>query len=349
MIGSLPSLSGSSPPSVRRPIIAVKTGGTSWRTIVTSLRIDSGLAPHADGSVIDAAAAYAPDAKPGDPIVIRAGYEDSGTAVVFTGEIDTIERTTRGLIRVMAINGGALLARHRPAISFEQRSAADIVRSLADEASVSVGSLERGATLPHVVCDGRASALDIVAAMALRSGLAAWIDASGSLQMKALGGGRAAVEFGFGVNILSAESMSHGPWPGAVRIIGEGASGSQGSAAASWIVKDPTSVTKESGSGSPRVVHRDAAVRTPEAAESLASAVADRAGRAQRSARFVVSGALEVGPGSLFKVDARSGPASLGGEWVAMRIEHTIDSTSGFRTTIHAVSGGESGLLGGLL
>ncbi len=348
MIDALPSLSGSSPPSVRRPVIAVTSGGVAWRTIVTSLRVDAGVAPHADGCELAAAAVYAPDIKPGDSITISAGYDDAGATAVFTGVIDSIEHATRGVIRVMAINGGAMLARQRPMISFEQRSAADIVRALADEAGADVGVLERGASLSHVVCDGRASALEIIAAMALRSGLAAWVDAKGLLQMKAVGG-RAAAEFGFGVNILSATAVERGDWPGAVRIIGEGAAGSQGAAAASWIVKDPASVTKEGGAGSPRVAHRDAAARSPEAAEALAAALADRAGRAQRSARFIVSGAPEVGPGAKFKVDARSGPAALGGEWVALRVRHAIDGATGFRTTIDAVSGGGSGLLGGVL
>jgi hypothetical protein len=108
-------------------------------------------------------------------------------------------------------------------------------------------------------------------------------------------------------------------------------------------------VTKEAGDGEPRTHRRDAALRTPELAESMAASLAQRASRSVKTVRLTVTGAPHITPGALFKTDARKGPKALGGDWIACRVRHAIDSRSGFLSTVDAVSAGGSGLLGGLI
>lgn len=349
MIGGLPSLGGTSAPSVRRPRIAITSAGRAWPTIITRARVEMGLAPAADLCEVWAAAAHLPSLSPGDLLTLDLGYEDSGVQRVFTGFIDGVMHTSRGVVRVTIVNASAALSRTKPVTSFEQRSAGDIARSLVDDVGAEAGTIERGETCAHVVCDGRASAYAIIAESALRSDLEAWISREGKVMFKSVGSARAVQTLGYGVDLVSACAWTRDPQPAGVRIIGEGAAGAHGADAAAWIVKDPASVSGEAGGAGPRFVRRDAAVRSAQGAATMAEAMASRAHRRQNAARFVAGGAPAIGPGDAFDVDQRKGPSAFGGAWIAERVRHEICGVRGFITTIEAVPiGGLSGLPGGL-
>ena len=63
---------------------------------------------------------------------------------------------------------------------------------------------------------------------------------------------------------------------GAVTTVGEGAAGSQGQEAWSWLVKDPSSVTGSAGSGGPERLIQDASLRSTEAAQGAADGIVAR-------------------------------------------------------------------------
>jgi hypothetical protein len=71
---------------------------------------------------------------------------------VFAGTIDRVRRTPAATV-VSIVNAGGLMARVRPAVTFEQISAGDLVRELCGEAGVDPGDIEDGVSLPFYVAD----------------------------------------------------------------------------------------------------------------------------------------------------------------------------------------------------
>lgn len=75
--------------------------------------------------------------------------------IVFTGEIDSIRRDFDSL-RVSCINAGGVLSRFRPAETYENVSAATVIRNLLDTMGVDAATLEDGPDLAFYIADPRA-------------------------------------------------------------------------------------------------------------------------------------------------------------------------------------------------
>lgn len=69
--------------------------------------------------------------------------------IVFTGEIDSIRRDFDSL-RVSCINAGGVLSRFRPAETYENVSAATVIRNLLDTMGVDAATLEDGPDLAFI-------------------------------------------------------------------------------------------------------------------------------------------------------------------------------------------------------
>ncbi|MET0396256.1 MAG: hypothetical protein ABW277_05500, partial [Longimicrobiaceae bacterium] len=91
-----------------------------------------------------------------------------------------------------------------------------------------------------------------------------------------------------------------------------------------------------------------AAVRTRDAAEAVAQALAARAERAAVRGVLRLWGMPQVRPGDL--VEAADLPTGDPGTLRVLRVEHVLDGRSGFTTTLDVEgAGGGGGLPGGLL
>ena len=94
--------------------------------------------------------------------------------------------------------------------------------------------------------DDSRSAWAQVATLARTSGFFATVDGQGSL---VFGPSQTtpAKKFGYGVDILALEVAESAPLAARLTVVGEGAAGSQGSDAWSWLIKDPAAVAASAG------------------------------------------------------------------------------------------------------
>lgn len=345
------SLSLSSVPAVRRPVLETSFGGGSaddWGRSVVSVAVQAGLAPSVDAvEVYLDGSDQAPAVAVGDTGSVSFGYEDGSTELAFLGEVEGVLHSVDGATSVTATNGGAALSALRINQSYEQQKAGDIVKDLAGSAGVGTDTVEDGVEFAFYVVDDRQNAYRHIAALARKSGYLARFTPEGKLSFAPSTAGQAVQTFAYGEDILSLEATDALPVVGAVTTFGEGAAGSQGQEAWSWLVKDPSSVSGSAGSGEPEREVQDPSLRSSAAAQSAAEGIANAAGLTKLTGKLLVPGAPAVAVGLAVEVvDAPQD--ALNGLYLVTGVRHRLSKREGFTTLVGIARTGEGGL-GGLL
>jgi phage protein D len=363
---------GNSALAVNQPLLEISFGGTDaaigglastvggalgvdldgstdiWSQHVASVTVEAGLAPSVDTAAVRSfVGQQAPSAAVDDSGSISLGYADSSTELVFTGEVESVGYTVQGATRITATNGGASLSRLRINQSYEQQKAGDIVRDLAGRAGVDTDTVEDGVEFPFYVADDRQSAYRHVAALARKSGYVAWLTPEGKLNFAPFSAGQAVQTFTYGEDILSLAVADAVSVIGTVTTVGEGAAGSQGQEAWSWLVKDPTSVKGSAGDAGAERQVQDASLRSGDAAQSAAEGIANAVGLTKLTGKLLVPGAPAVAVGLAVEV-AGAPQDALNGLYLVTGVRHCFSKTNGFTTLIGIGKTGEGGL-GGLL
>jgi phage protein D len=346
--------SASAAPSVRKPVFEVQFGNPSaddWAQALVGFSVESGFAPWVDAAEIDTASAQGPSAAPGDAGSIKAGYDDSSNDAIFTGQVEAVRYGIEGVTRYSASTGAAKLARLRVNQGYEQSTAGDIVNNLAQKAGVDTDSVEDGASYPYYAVDDRRTAWEHIAALARNNGFAAFFSPAGKLHFKPVAAGQPAVTFTYGADVLALELASGVPAAGQVTVVGEGAAGSNGSDAWSWLLKDASAVTSQSGQGDPQRLVTDASLRSSSAAQTAAGSIAAAAGAAAASGWILTPGAPAVFPGSTIEI-AGAPQNALNGTCLVVRVRHRFSKRGGFTSLIcftQAGAGAGGGLAGSLV
>lgn len=175
-----------------------------------------------------------------------------GQATVFTGKLTHIQRTVTGLKLTMH-NGGLQLARFHPAGAFEKMSAGEVITSLCSDAGVSVGTIVDGPTLALYAMDGRGTAADEIARLALDSGAVGAFSASGELHVTEEGGPGGEMALRYGRELIAIESTEILDELPSITVIGDGG-GSPTSGQGRWVIADFSSGAAPAPGPSDRVV-----------------------------------------------------------------------------------------------
>ena len=343
----------SAPSALRRPVCELSFGTSpagDWQRALTWVRIQAGLAPFVDVAEVGlAAGGWEPQVALGDTGTIKLGYEDSGADLVFSGQVQALRHNLDGTLVVTAVNGGGLLSRLRLNQAYEKQKAGDIVRDLAGRAGVSTGNLQSGSDFPYIILDDRRSAYQHIAVLGRKCGFYAYISPDGKLAFGPLTAGQPTQTFAYGADILAIETRQGQALLGSVSAIGEGAAGSQGSDAWSWLIKDPAQVSASAGSGDPQRQAPDAAMRSQSSAQSAADGAQQMAGLYSVIGRLLVPGAPAAVVGGTVQIQDVPSPG-LSGACLVRQLQHAYNKNAGFTTHLElSASSGGPGSLGGLL
>jgi phage protein D len=347
-------LGGSAPAAVRVPGVEVSFGAASaddWARALVSVSVVAGTAPAVDAAEVVLAAGGGVETALGDTGSISLGYGDGSNESVFAGAVHAVHRSLSGSTRVGAANGGAALAALRLNRSYEKRKAGEIVRDLAGEAGVDTGSIEAGPQFPFYVVDDGRSGWTHVADLAAKSGFVARFDGDGALVFGPPSEGAPVQTFSYTQDVLALDATEASPAAGAVTVVGEGAAGTKGDDAWSWLVKDPSGVSGSAGSGDPARLVRDRSLRSADASSGAAQGLADRAAGGAATARLLVAGAPKATVGSAIAVEGAPDGA-LNGTYVVRGVRHRYAKRGGFTSLLlltRSGGGGPGSLLGGLL
>ena len=339
------------PSTATVPSLKLSIGSASaddWGRVVVSLVVEAGLAPAVDVVVATVAAAKdAPTASVDDDCSVELGSGDD-TTKVFTGKVQTIGRDVHGRTRIVAANGGGLLAALRVNQSYDGQSAGAVVRDLVSRAGARAGSVADGIALPYYVVDDRSSGYRHVARLARLSGCVAYVAADGTLTVETPSQAPPEQTFAYAKDVLGFETCERTPAGGAVTAVGEGAAGTKGDDAWSWLAKDVSSVSSTSGDGGERLLV-DAALRSSGAARTAAGGESDALGLSAVTGVLVVPGSTKVAVGRRVAVsDAPDG--ALNGTYLVLQVRHGFTKRGGFttRAVVGKAGGGALGALGGL-
>lgn len=308
-----------------------------WADCVQSVQVDLQLAPGVDTCTLDVAGSSMPDVALGDALKLELGYADQLNAV-YSGKIARIVSRHDGNVQITLDNGALTLARLRQNTSFEQQSLSNVVTTLLNDVGISQSQSDTGANFPFLAIDDRQSLWDWIATIAAHSGCCAWIDSSGVVQVKA-GGGPAAVTFHYGSDILSLQHTKSTPQAAKVTVIGEGAAGSQGSQAWSWLSKKTSSISAKQGASGDTRQQSAPLLRNVSAAQSSARFWQQQLTAQATRIRLIVPGNATLAVGTTIKVsDCPKGRGD--GEYLLTRVRHVYEKKQGFVSYLEAQAGG---------
>jgi phage protein D len=318
--------------------IDLGNGADSWKQHIIAIVAECGLAPAIDMVEIDLASAeQAPTVEIGDTISLSLGYTDDSAQAILTGQIEQMRHTIQGGVRLTISNDGASLAKLRLNQSYEQQTAGQIVQDLAQRAEVSTNSIEDGVDFPFYVIDDRRTAYQHIATLARKSGYLAYFTPEGKLNFAPAQEG-ASVTFTYGVDILALHVTESSPTIASLTTIGEGAAGSQGQSAWSWLIKDPAAVQGSSGSDAPKRLVSDSTLRSQNAAQTAAIALVNAADRTRISGQILVPGSPAVTIGNTIEITNAPAPV-LNSTFLVHHLRHHYSKQEGFKTVIEFSKG----------
>lgn len=308
-----------------------------WAACLKAIAITRSFAPGVDRCELDVARTPdTPDVAVDDALSIQLGY-GSSLSPVFSGKLARIVTALDGTLRLSLDSGCLALAHYRQNASFEQQDAGRLVRSIIGSPGLSAGTIENGASYPFIALDDRLDSWQWIARLARDSGLQAWFDAEGKLNFKTVVAGAPAASFRYGESLLALEfGERRAPWE-QVDVVGEGAAGSQGSQAWSWLSKQRSNVAATGGSGSVAAIRSEASLRSMADAQGSARALAERGSKRAQSVRVRVPGNAALGPGDVISLsDCPGGRGD--GQYLLWRIQHRFDKRSGFTSWLEGVT-----------
>jgi len=207
--------------------------------------------------------------KPGDQITIEL---TSGDAIdkVMTAEVESIN-SSFGETKIAGRTGMQKLANAWLNQVYENQSVNQIVSDLVGQAGVNTDQIETGSTYPYFVVHESKNLLKHLRELAMREGMDVYFDTDNKLTMNKFNKSSADHIFRFGKEILDLKLVNHRMPFVHVRADGESPSSNQGPDTWHWIAKDISSFRGEAGNGAKKLAIQDGAVRTKDAADSLAS------------------------------------------------------------------------------
>jgi phage protein D len=272
--------------------------------------------------------------QPDDDAKVELGYadDDNGLTQVMTGTIDNLEPTLTST-RVVAYTSAASLLRTFADQTYENKTAAEIVRDLADQASVTVARTDDGVDFPAYVVDGRRSVYYHMHDLADLCGFDLYVNSDGELVFEKFVGGKTVHILEFAKHILHLEAQETPPHATQVQAWGESPGAGKGEEAWAWLTKDFSGLKGTAGSGNPTFLLERPALRTADAASTAAQAEFTRLQRRGLRGRLLTLGSPQITLGD--GIHLRNVPEdSLNKVFQVRAITHHIAKQSGFTTTV---------------
>ncbi|WP_020579053.1 hypothetical protein [Actinopolymorpha alba] len=275
-------------------------------------------------------------AAPGDDVSIDLGYVgDTSLVRVLTGTVVDVEPGLETK-RIAGLSRGNALLRTFVDRTFEDTTAGDIVRALANEAEVDVERVQDGLTFPAYVVDGRRDAARHIRDLGYLCGFDTWTTSAGALVFEPLTGNRTVHVLKYGEHVLAA-TLQHGQQSaGTVQTWGE-SRGSGGDKSWAWLTKDFSALRGSAGSGPPTLLVESGALRTGQAAAKAATAIAAALTANAIRGRVRIQGRPVLKLGDLVRLEKfpdRAGVDELDGNYQVRALRHRLDKVGGFVTDV---------------
>lgn len=326
--------------------VALTVGSRRYDQHCAALRLRRARLPALDRLEMLLPAGVTFDAAAGEDVSLELDGGD-GAATVFTGRLSEVRRGLDGL-RLTAHNGGLALARYRPTLALEQSTAGEVIASLCGDAGVDLGEHADGPALALYAADGRSTALQEIARLALLAGAGAGFDGDGRLHVTEDGGPGGERAMRYGRELLEVELGQGLEDEAGLTVVGEGG-GKPSSPEGRWVIADfLRGGGAEAGPEARRLARPE--IRTPEDAGLAAAALTQRRAAAAAPVRLVTWLDPHLEPGMRLEL-ADMPPEVPLGECRVRQLVSTVSPAGGAVSEVWASGqvAGPSSLLGDLL
>ncbi len=268
---------------------------------------------------------------PGGPMTIELAVGDRSNKVI-TAEVLSINSSV-GQTVIGGTTGKQKLANTRLNQIYENRTLLQIVKDLASQADVETGNIATGSTYAYFVVHESKSLLRYIQELAIRDGLDLYFDTENKLTLKAFEKSSADHTFHYGIDILDLQLRKHQPTTSRVVVYGESPSSNQGPGTWHWLAKDLKPFRSEVGKGTHSLGISDSAIRTKDAADSLAKAKFGAINDHATDGRLKILGNPMVTLGDAIEI-ARAPKPELNGLFKVVSVRHRYSEHDGFVTIV---------------
>jgi hypothetical protein len=284
--------------------------------------------------------------KHGDQLTIELTAGDRSDKVM-TADVQSIE-SSFGQTKISGATGKQILANFRLNQVYENQTLKQIVQDLAGQAGVKTGNIEIGSTYSYFVVHESKSLLKQIRELALRDGLDVYFDVENRLTLKKFNKTSPDHTFFYGIDILDLKLSNHQVTSDHILVYGESPASNQGSSAWYWLVKDLSPFRGEVGQGTKTLAIQDGAVRTKDAADSLATSKFGAIKDHSSWGRLKILGNPQVKLGDAIEIKNAPKP-ELNGLFKIRSVRHILNKQDGYLTLIDFSGQGGAEKAGGLL
>lgn len=283
----------------------------------------------------------------GDSVVVSLGYDEGTSTDVFKGSVQTLS-SKFSRVSVYALSSMANLCSLYIDRFYEQRTAGEVVKDLAQTAGASLGEVADGIHLPYYAISSKKNAYEHIRDLAQDSGFDTYFTNEDKLVFKKYDhNNKHTVEYGKDIlNIVKTEQKNQVQ---SVKVVGESPSSTKGSDTSHWLSKRQVGGTASGnaggrgpgagkavegggGGGSTQVLVQNRLVRDTDTASKVAEA---NLGRLKPTATLFIEivGSAKIMLGHTIKIE-KIPDKSLNGEYQVRTVEHYLSKSSGFITTL---------------
>jgi len=216
---------------------------------------------------------------------------------------------------------------------YEDRNAGQIVRDLANKAQVNIATAHAGIQFPAYVIDSRRSVYVHMRALAKLSGFDLYINSNGDLVFEPFRDGKTIHKLVYAQHVLVFELQQSVNRAKAIEAWGESPGGSKSKDDWAWLTKDFAAQAGKTGSGVPKLLLENPALRNRSAANKASDALAQRLQRQTQRGRVTTIGNAKIQLGDALEFEGLP-DSSANGKYQVRAVKHYISKAKGFLTTV---------------
>ncbi len=284
--------------------------------------------------------------KHGDTLTVELTAGDRSGKVITT-EVQSIE-SSLGRTTIIGATGKRKLATSRVAQVYENQSLDQIVKDLASQAQIAAGDIAAGSKYSYFVADQTRNTLRQIVELAKRDGLDVYFNADNKLTLAKFQKTSADHTLYYGIDILDLRLSNTHPPGDHLLVYGESPSSNQGADTWHWFAKDLSSFRGELGQGVRTVAIQDSALRTKDAADSLATSVLGALRDQASHGSLKVLGNPDLKLGDAIELKNVPKP-ELNGLFKITGVRHVFNKGEGYLTCVDFSGQGGAAAAGGML
>jgi hypothetical protein len=323
------------------PSCQLTLGSQQWTNQLLQIELSLYAAPGIDvlRAKLPAAAPFSAALDDAVELTLNSGEHEEK---VFTGQVDSIRHVADG-VHVTAIDAGGVLARLRPAVTYENATASTLIKNFAADAGVQTGQLESGDELSFYVADPNRTAWEHVGRICRWIGALASVSAANEVQSKVVNTAHPDVALRYGREILALQQMQSASPLKSFTVAGEAGAGSPSSSDARRPTTDFFQGNRPDGPSKTAYWEWQPGLRTTSSAATAGASLQRSYVSSRQAGKLTAYLQPALRPGTVLQIQDAPDALPQGPAWIS-RVHHVMTGEGAVTTAWFASDGSAGGL-----